>query len=90
MSSFWPRRQLLVSSEEDMFDTAENYYGPKTNPSHLSAKSKLGRVRTFSVFEPKTKLRFFDDYCPLDPVEGSAPVSDERGSATKTTIYLSL
>lgn len=77
MSSFWPRRQLLISSEEDMFDTAENYYGPKTNPSHLSAQSKLGRVRTFSVFEPKTKLRFFDDDGPLDPVEGSAPVSDE-------------
>lgn len=61
MSTWRTRRQSLVSSEENMFESADIYYGAKTNPSLMSNKSSMGRVRTFSVFEPKTRLLFFDD-----------------------------
>lgn len=44
------------------FATAESYYdSPKTNPSQVYKNSRTGKVRTFSVFEPRMRLTFFDD-----------------------------
>ncbi|ODV78168.1 glycoside hydrolase family 37 protein [Suhomyces tanzawaensis NRRL Y-17324] len=52
------RRNLSISStEDDPYAHAESYYGDKKS---LSKSSKLGRVRTFSVFETKSKI--FDDF----------------------------
>jgi alpha,alpha-trehalase len=47
------RRRTSSSSSQDYnpFDTAENYYGPKTNPSGFPKNSTLARTRTLSLVE---------------------------------------
>ncbi|KAG2735863.1 hypothetical protein G9P44_002077 [Scheffersomyces stipitis] len=52
---FRHRRSSSSSGDDDPFDLAENYYGPKNAPI-----SKMGRVRTFSVFETKPRNQIFD------------------------------
>ncbi|EGW34560.1 uncharacterized protein SPAPADRAFT_70652 [Spathaspora passalidarum NRRL Y-27907] len=46
-----------MSSEEDPYDTAENYYGDARKVNKLT--SPLARVRTYSVFESKTTRQDF-------------------------------
>lgn len=48
-----------VSEDIDPFDTAENYYDPRTDPARASKTSKNGRVRTFSMAESKASKAGF-------------------------------
>lgn len=48
-----------ASDDVDPFDLPENYYGVSTDP--LNKGNRFGRVRTFSVFEPKTVRPEFAD-----------------------------
>lgn len=57
-----PFRRSSVSSDENPFDVPENYYGTKTNPASAPKGSRFGRVRTFSVFETKSRGDYFGDY----------------------------
>ena len=79
-------RSVSSSSEDDNpYDTPENYYGPKTNPVGAGKNSKLGKVRTFSVFEPK-RSQFFDDYNPglanHDPGLANSDVTEQPDKET--------
>lgn len=79
-------RSVSSSSEDDNpYDTPENYYGPKTNPVGAGKNSKLGKVRTFSVFEPK-RSQFFDDYNPglanYDPGLANSDVTEQPDKET--------
>lgn len=55
-------RRKSSSSDDDPFDTPENYYGASTNPSQAPKNLRLGRVRTFLVFETKSRAGIFDDF----------------------------
>lgn len=50
-------RTNSASSDGDPFDIPEKYYGINTDPATAKKNSKFGRVRTFSVFEPKSSSR---------------------------------
>lgn len=55
------RRNSSVSSDDNPFDLAENYYGHATDPAQAPKLSKYGRTRTFSVFQRKSgSTDFFD------------------------------
>lgn len=58
---FREKKTPRQSDEVSPFDTAENYYGDTTNPAHMKKNGRLGKVRTFSVFENNSRSLFFDD-----------------------------
>lgn len=47
-----PFHKRTVSDDIDPFDIPENYYGAATDPGKAAKGSLIGRVRTFSVYEP--------------------------------------
>lgn len=77
MNNPFHARTVSSSSEDDNpYDIPENYYGPKTNPAAAGKNSRLGKVRTFSVFEPK-RMNFFDDFNPIGK-SGKIPELPDR------------
>lgn len=55
-----PFHKRTVSGDMDPFDIPDNYYGVNTDPGKAPKGSRIGRVRTFSVFEPlKNRSRDF-------------------------------
>lgn len=48
-----------MSSDLDPFDVPDKYYSPTTDPGKAPKTSRFGRVRTFSVLEPRQN--FFKD-----------------------------
>lgn len=70
-----------VSEDIDPFDTAENYYNPKTDPSRASKSSKNGRVRTFSMAESKaSKAGFLAVLDNLEPRSETASPDAESSN----------
>lgn len=63
-----------LSEDIDPFDTPENYYNAKTDPSRADGKSKNGRVRTFSMAESKASKAGF--LAVLDGFSSSSPTPD--------------
>lgn len=78
------RRRDSSSSEDDPYDLAENYYGSQTNPTTATKNSKYGRVRTFSVFEPKLSNEFLSNFKTPDFIQErskeSTPIPGQESS----------
>lgn len=62
MNNPFHKRNPSNSSDENPYDTPENYYGPRTNPASAGKNSRMGKVRTFSVFETKSRSSMFGDF----------------------------
>lgn len=63
-----------LSEDIDPFDTPENYYNAKTDPSRADGKSKNGRVRTLSMAESKASKAGF--LAVLDGFTSASPTPD--------------
>ncbi|KAK6453888.1 neutral trehalase [Scheffersomyces xylosifermentans] len=75
------RRTSSASDNDDPFDLPENYYGAKNMPN-----SKMGRVRTFSVFETKPRNKMFGDFGITDIKEQSSSSSSANNSKSPTPV----
>ncbi|KAK6197896.1 neutral trehalase [Scheffersomyces amazonensis] len=67
MNNPFRRHRKSSASDNDPFDIPENYYGELTDPAKADKNSRLGRVRTFSVFEFKPRNNFLDELASFHP-----------------------
>lgn len=75
-----PFRRRSSGSDDDPFDLPENYYGSKTNPAAAPKGSKIGRVRTYSVFETKNRADIFNEF--KSPNQSTLTVNSSSSSPT--------